>query len=49
LGTATVGVYCATDPASTGVYGAMRGVNVGGMNIVPPARDVIRLVERLAA
>ena len=49
LGTPTVGIYCATDPASTGVYGAPSGVNVGSVGAVPQAAEVIGLVERLAA
>ncbi|MFN7085193.1 MAG: lipopolysaccharide heptosyltransferase I [Burkholderiales bacterium] len=48
LGTPTVGVYCATDPAATGIYGCPRAVNVGGRGRPPQAAAVIAAVERLA-
>ena len=29
VGASTVGIYCATDPSATGLYGSSRAVNVG--------------------
>ena len=47
LGTVTVGVYTATDPALTGLYGCARAANVGGRGDVPDADAVLREIERL--
>jgi heptosyltransferase-1 len=41
LGTPTVGIYCATDPAATGLYGAARARNVGTIGHSPAVGDVI--------
>ncbi|HTS52625.1 MAG TPA: lipopolysaccharide heptosyltransferase I [Burkholderiales bacterium] len=41
LGTRTIGIYCATDPAATGLYGSASAVNVGGKNAPPGAEAVI--------
>jgi heptosyltransferase-1 len=41
LRTPTVGIYCATDPAATGLYGSAGAVNVGGKNLAPSAEAVI--------
>lgn len=41
LGTPTIGIYCATDPAATGLYGSASAVNVGGKNAPPTAAAVI--------
>jgi len=49
LGTPTVGVYRATDPGATGLYGSRRAVNVGSVGKPPKSRDVIAAVERLTA
>ena len=43
----TVGIYCATDPAATGIHGCPRAVNLGGIGQPPPVRDVIAAIERL--
>ena len=40
LGVPTVGIFCATDAAATGVYGCRRAINVGGVGDVPPAAGV---------
>jgi len=40
VGAPTVGIYCATDPALTGLYGAPRARNVGGME-GPPAMEAV--------
>jgi heptosyltransferase-1 len=42
LGAATVGIYVATDPDATGLYGAPRVRNVGGPGAAPAVADVIR-------
>jgi heptosyltransferase-1 len=41
LGVATVGIYCATDPAATGLYACARGVNLGGVGKPPAVGDVM--------
>ena len=48
LGAATVGIYCATDPTRTGVYGAARGVNVGSPGLMPEVTEVEQAFARLA-
>lgn len=48
LGVPTVGIYNATDPAATGIYGCARALNVGGMGGAPTARDVTRALTELA-
>ncbi|MGQ0524130.1 MAG: lipopolysaccharide heptosyltransferase I [Betaproteobacteria bacterium] len=48
LGAATVGIYCATDPAQTGLYGCRCAANVGGAGEMPETAIVIRALERLA-
>jgi heptosyltransferase-1 len=45
----TVGIYCATDPAATGLYGAARAVNVGGRGGPPAVREVAAALERVLA
>lgn len=47
LGVATVGIYCATDPAATGLYACARGVNLGGVDAAPSAAQVIAAVDGL--
>jgi heptosyltransferase-1 len=47
LGVATVGIYCATDPAATGLYACARGVNIGGIDAAPSAAQVIAAVDGL--
>ena len=49
LGTVTVGVYTATDPRLTGLYGCARAANLGGPGQTPDVDDVTREVERLSA
>lgn len=48
LGVPTVGIYTATDPAATGLYGCTRAANLGGIGRVPGARDVTAAIEKLA-
>jgi heptosyltransferase I len=45
LGVPTVGIYKATEPARTGLYGCARGVNVGGVAMTPRVEEVLRAVE----
>jgi heptosyltransferase-1 len=47
LGTPTVGIYTATDPHLTGLYGCARAVNVGGPGASPDVEEVLRRVEGL--
>lgn len=47
LDTPTIGIYCATDPAATGLFGAPRAVNVGGKSGPPPLAAVIGAWQRL--
>lgn len=44
LGTPTVGIYCGSDPALTGLYGAPYAKNVGGLGRAPAVADVLRLL-----
>lgn len=48
LGTPTVGIYNATDPAATGIYSCARAVNIGGIGGAPTAAQVIAAVTQLA-
>lgn len=47
LGTPTIGLYCATDPAATGLYACAHAVNLGGMDAAPGIAAVIPAVDRL--
>jgi heptosyltransferase I len=47
LDVATVGIYCATDPAATGLYGRDRAVNLGGIGEAPAVTDVVSTLDRL--
>jgi heptosyltransferase-1 len=49
LGVPTVGIYCATNPAATGIYGCPRAVNVGSIGAAPTAAQVIAALEKLAS
>ena len=49
LGVPTVGVYTATDPAATGMYGCARAVNLGGMGRVPSAGEVMTALGKLVS
>ena len=42
LGTPTVGIYCGSDPALTGLYGAPRARNVGAAGRVPEVSEVLQ-------
>jgi heptosyltransferase-1 len=41
-GVRTVGIFCGSDPALTGLYGASKAVNVGGIGQPPPAAEVLK-------
>ena len=41
-GVRTVGIYCGSDPALTGIYGAPRAVNVGALGAAPSVSDVLK-------
>lgn len=47
LGRPTIAIYCATDPAATGLYGCARGVNLGGVGKPPSVAEVLAALERL--
>jgi heptosyltransferase-1 len=47
LGTPTVGIYCATDPGATGIYGCPRAVNLGGTGRPPKVSEVLAALGRL--
>lgn len=48
LGVATVGIYIATEPARTGLYGCARATNVGAVAMAPTVEDVLRALESLS-
>ena len=43
----TVGIYCATDPAATGLYGSASAVNVGSQDGPPDVASVISAWQQL--
>jgi heptosyltransferase-1 len=45
LGVPTVGLYCGSDPALTGVYGAARARNLGAPGAPPAAADALAALE----
>jgi heptosyltransferase I len=47
LGAPTVGLYCATDPAATGLHACARAANLGGIDAVPGVASVIAAVDGL--
>lgn len=49
LGARTVGIYTATDPAATGLFGCARAVNVGGPAVSASSADVLRALGTLPA
>jgi heptosyltransferase-1 len=42
LGAPTLGIYCGSDPALTGLYGAARAKNVGAQGRAPEVADVLK-------
>ena len=47
LGAPTVGVYCSSDPALTGLYGQARSRNVGGIGAMPAYGEVLAVLSDL--
>lgn len=43
----TVGLYCATDPAATGLYACARAANLGGIGLSPSVDTVVRTIDGL--
>jgi len=43
----TVGIYCATDPAATGLHGCARAVNLGAPAAPPSVDEVLTALKRL--
>ncbi len=49
LGRPTVGIYCATDPAATGLYGSDRTANTGISGRPPSVEDVLAALAHVLA
>lgn len=47
LNVPTIGIYCGTDPAATGVYGCARALNLGGIGSVPAVAEVMAALARI--
>jgi len=47
LGRPTIGLYRATDPAATGLYGSPRALNLGGIGVTPSSDEVADAIKRL--
>jgi heptosyltransferase-1 len=47
LGVPTAGLYCATDPAATGIYGCPRALNLGGIGRLPAVEEVNAALQQL--
>jgi len=45
LGVRTVGIYCGSDPALTGIYGAARATNVGTLGAAPSVDEVLKALQ----
>jgi len=48
LGRPTIGLYCATDPAATGLYGSESLRNLGGVGLCPATGEVLDAVRSIA-
>lgn len=44
-GVRTVGIYCGSDPALTGIYGAARATNVGRPGVAPSVSEVLQALQ----
>jgi lipopolysaccharide heptosyltransferase I len=44
-GARTVGIYCGSDPALTGIYGAAQATNVGTLGVSPSADEVLKALQ----
>jgi heptosyltransferase-1 len=49
LGVPTVGIYCGTDPAATGIHGCARARNLGGIGGLPAVGEVAAAVAAARA
>jgi heptosyltransferase-1 len=47
FGVPTAGIYCATDPAATGLYGSARAANVGSPGAPPSAQAVLAALQQV--
>jgi heptosyltransferase-1 len=43
----TSGLYCATDPAATGLYGSQRALSLGGAGTIPSVNEAANAMQRL--
>ncbi|MEQ1881557.1 MAG: lipopolysaccharide heptosyltransferase I [Burkholderiales bacterium] len=43
----TVGIYCATDPAATGLYGSALALNIGGIGSTPGVAEALAAIEQV--
>ena len=48
LAVPTIGIYCGTDPAATGLYACIHALNLGGIGSAPTAPQVISAVGKVA-
>jgi heptosyltransferase-1 len=48
LGVRTLGIYCGSEPALTGLYGSERARNLGAVGKSPSTEEVLAALERLA-
>jgi heptosyltransferase-1 len=47
LGVPTIGIYCATDPAATGLYACARASHLGGIGVMPEVAAVTAAMDGL--
>ena len=47
LGRPTVGLYCGTNPAATGLYGSSLALTLGGIGVMPSTDEVAGAIKRL--
>jgi heptosyltransferase-1 len=45
LGVRTIGVYCGSDPALTGLYGSEQASNLGGVGMPPSVAEVLKRLQ----
>jgi heptosyltransferase I len=45
LGVRTIGIYCGSDPALTGLYGSVNAKNVGALGRAPEVSEVLRALR----
>jgi heptosyltransferase-1 len=49
LGTPTIGIFCATDPAATGLYGCASAINLGSIGKPPTVDELVFVLDRMLA